>query len=71
MKGVDLKLSFEYAKEEDGRILCLVHGLSGVAAYGEDKAEARKHAMSLALEVVVDLIKNEGWDTTSITFGEE
>ncbi len=51
-------LKIEVEREEDGRWIAEVPALPGVLAYGNTEAEARAHAVSLALRVIADRIDN-------------
>ena len=51
-------LKIEVEREEDGRWVAEVPALPGVLAYGNTEAEARAHAVSLALRVIADRIDN-------------
>jgi predicted RNase H-like HicB family nuclease len=51
-------LRIEIELEEDGRWLAEVPGIPGVLVYGDTEAEARAHAVSLALRVIADRIDN-------------
>lgn len=51
-------LKIEVEREEDGRWIAGVPALPGVLAYGNTEAEARTHAVSLALRVIADRIDN-------------
>ena len=48
----------ELDRENDGRWIAEVPALPGVLAYGDTEAEARAHAMSLALRIIADRIDN-------------
>ena len=45
-------LKIELEREEDGRWIAEIPALAGVLAYGDTEAEARTHAVSLALRVI-------------------
>ena len=51
-------LKIEIEREEDGRWIAEVPALPGVLAYGTNEAEARSHAITLALRVIADRIEN-------------
>ena len=51
-------LRIELEREDDGRWIAEVPALPGVLAYGDNEAEARAHATSLALRVIADRIDN-------------
>jgi predicted RNase H-like HicB family nuclease len=51
-------LKIQLEREEDGRWIAEVPSLPGVLAYGNTEAEARVHAVSLALRVIADRIDN-------------
>jgi predicted RNase H-like HicB family nuclease len=51
-------LKIELEREEDGRWIAEAPALPGVLAYGASEAEARAHAVSLALRVIADRIDN-------------
>ena len=51
-------LRIELEREENGRWIAEVPALPGVLAYGDNEAEARAHAISLALRVIADRIDN-------------
>ena len=51
-------LKVEVEREEDGRWIAEAPALPGVFAYGNTEAEARTHAVSLALRVIADQIDN-------------
>ncbi len=51
-------LKIEVEREEDGRWVAEAPALPGVLAYGNTEAEARAHAVSLALRVIADRIDN-------------
>ena len=51
-------LKIELEREEDGQWIAEVPALPGVLAYGSSEAEARAHAVSLALRVIADRIDN-------------
>jgi predicted RNase H-like HicB family nuclease len=51
-------LKIEVERENDGRWIAEVPALPGVLAYGKTEAEARAHAVSLALRVIADRIDN-------------
>ncbi len=51
-------LKIEVEREEDGRWIGEVLALPGVLAYGNTEAEARTHAVSLALRAIADQIDN-------------
>jgi predicted RNase H-like HicB family nuclease len=51
-------LKIEVERENDGRWIAEVPALPGVLTYGETEAEARAHAVSLALRVIADRIDN-------------
>ena len=51
-------LKVEVEREEDGRLIAEAPALSGALAYGSTEAEARTHAVSLALRVIADRIDN-------------
>ena len=51
-------LKIEVEREEDGRWIGEVLALPGVLAYGNTEAEARTHAVSLALRAIADRIDN-------------
>ncbi len=48
----------EIEREEDGRWIGEVPALPGVLAYGRTEAEARAHAVVLALHVIADREEN-------------
>ena len=48
----------ELDRENDGRWIAEVPALPGVLAYGDTEAEARAHAMSLALRIIADQVDN-------------
>jgi predicted RNase H-like HicB family nuclease len=50
-------LQVEIAQEEDGRWIAGIPELPGVMAYGATAAEARSHAIALALRVIADRIE--------------
>jgi len=49
-------LKIEVEREEDGRWLAEVRELPGVLSYGDTEAEARAHAVALALRIIADRI---------------
>ena len=51
-------LKIELEREEDGRWIAEVPALPGVLAYGDTEAQARAHAVSLALRAIADRIDN-------------
>jgi predicted RNase H-like HicB family nuclease len=51
-------LKIEVEREEDGRWIAEAPAVPGVLAHGETEAEARAHAVSLALRVIADRIDN-------------
>jgi len=51
-------LKIEGEREEDGRWIAEAPALSGVLAYGDIEAEARAHAVALALRAIADRIDN-------------
>jgi len=51
-------LKIQVEREEDGRWVAEAPALPGVLAYGNTEAEARAHAVSLALRVIADRIDN-------------
>ena len=51
-------LKIEFGREEDGRWIAEVPALPGVLSYGETEADARAHAIALALRVIADRIEN-------------
>jgi predicted RNase H-like HicB family nuclease len=51
-------LKIELEREEDGRWIAEVPALPGVLACGDNDAEARARAVSLALRVIADRIDN-------------
>ena len=51
-------LKIDVEREEDGRWLAEVRELPGVLSYGDTEAEARAHAVALALRVIADRIDN-------------
>ena len=51
-------LKIEIEREEDGRWIAEVPALPGVLAYGTNEADARAHAIALALRVIADRIEN-------------
>ena len=51
-------LKIEREREEDGRWIAEVPALPGVLAYGDTEAQARAHAVSLALRAIADRIDN-------------
>ncbi len=51
-------LKIELEREEDGRWIADVLALPGVLAYGNTEAEARTHAVPLALRAIADGIDN-------------
>jgi predicted RNase H-like HicB family nuclease len=51
-------LKIDIGREEDGRWIGEVPALPGVLAYGKTEAEARAHAIALALRVIADRVEN-------------
>ena len=51
-------LKIEFEREEDGRWIAEVPALPGVLTYGKSEAEARAHAIAMALRVIADRIEN-------------
>jgi predicted RNase H-like HicB family nuclease len=51
-------LKIEVEREEDGRWIAEAAALPGVLAYGNTEAEAKAHAISLALRVMADRVNN-------------
>ena len=49
-------LKIDVEREEDGRWLAEVRELPGVLSYGDSEAEARAHAVALALRIIADRI---------------
>ena len=50
-------LHVEIEQEEDGRWIADIPELPGVMAYGATAADARNHAIALALRVIADRIE--------------
>ena len=53
-----MTFTVEIEREDDGRWLAEVPGLSGVLAYGQDRNEAVARVQALALRVVADRLKH-------------
>ena len=51
-------LRIDIDREDDGRWLAEIPALPGVLTYGKTEAEARAHAMALALRVIADRVEN-------------
>lgn len=51
-------LTIEFEQEDDGRWIAEVLALPGALAYGTTEAEARAHAVALALRVTADRLDN-------------
>ena len=55
---MDVTLTVEFEREDDGRFLADIPALPGVMAYGENREEALAKVKALALHVVADMLEH-------------
>jgi predicted RNase H-like HicB family nuclease len=65
---LDMNLTLEFEREDDGRWMAEVPELPGVMVYGDTREEAMASAQVLAFRVLADLIEHREASLTELTF---
>ena len=66
---MDVNLTLEFDREEDGRWIAEILELPGVMVYGQSREDALASVQALAFRVLADLIElRETSPTTELTF---
>ena len=65
---LDMNLTLEFEREDDGRWIAEVPELPGVMVYGDTREEAMASAQVLAFRVLADLIEHREAAVTELTF---